>query len=221
MLIFSIKNKTCHKNKQTFKTNLFCSCLFSGRITTAINTANDYTDDVLQNGFGTNPVWLVREKVMSASRNNHNIDIVDNIDGGPDNSTLNSFRVGWYYSPKEHVDIATKLEHPCESDAAFPDDLKVALFNILTKGLHAVAKERTELLREMINRANDLRDEESRFKKTLDPEVADVVKHKRLLLFRWLLDAISLEDPVLIDHMEKGVKLVGSPLYPRGALHQP
>ena len=70
MLIFSIKSKTCHKNKQTFKTNLFCSCLFSGRITTAINTANDYTDDVLQNGFGTNPVWLIREKVMSASRNN-------------------------------------------------------------------------------------------------------------------------------------------------------
>ena len=70
MLIFSIKSKTCHTNKQTFKTILFCSCLFSGRITTAINTANDYTDDVLQNGFGTNPVWLIREKVMSASRNN-------------------------------------------------------------------------------------------------------------------------------------------------------
>ena len=54
-----------------FQNSLFCSCLLSGRITTAINTANDYTDDVLQNGFGTNPVWLIREKVMSASRNNH------------------------------------------------------------------------------------------------------------------------------------------------------
>ena len=54
-----------------------------------------------------------------------NIDIIDgveNINGGPDNSTLNStlksFRVGWCYSPKEHVDIATKMAHPCESDAA-------------------------------------------------------------------------------------------------------
>ena len=75
-----------------------------------------------------------------------NIDTVDNIDVGPDNSALNSFRVGWYYSPKEHVDIATKLEHPCESDAAVPDDLKIALFNILTKGSYAVAKERTEFL---------------------------------------------------------------------------
>ena len=80
-------------------------------------------------------------------------DIVDNIDVGPDNSTLNSFRVSWYCSPMEHVDIATKLEHPCESDAAVPDDLKIALFNILTQGLHAVAKERTDFLREMINRA--------------------------------------------------------------------
>ena len=61
------------------------------------------------------------------------------------------------------------------------------------------------------------RDEESRFKKTLDPEVADVVKNKRLLLFRSLLDEIAFEDPVAFDHMEKGVKLVGweddSPLY--------
>ena len=72
---------TCHANllnqkqdmsheQANFQNSLFCSCLFSGRITTAINTANDYTDDVLQNGFGTNPVWLIREKVMSASRNN-------------------------------------------------------------------------------------------------------------------------------------------------------
>ena len=71
---------TCHANllnqkqdmsheQANFQNSLFCSCLFSGRITTAINTANDYTDDVLQNGFGTNPVWLIREKVMSASRN--------------------------------------------------------------------------------------------------------------------------------------------------------
>ena len=73
---------TCHANllnqkqdmshkQANFQNILFCSCLLSGRITTAINTANDYTDDVLQNGFGTNPVWLIREKVMSASRNNH------------------------------------------------------------------------------------------------------------------------------------------------------
>ena len=121
------------------------------------------------------------------------------------------------YSPKKHVDIATKLEHPCESDAAVPDDLKKALFNILTKRLYVVAKERTDFLREMINRANALRDEESRFKKTLDPEVADAVKNKRLLLWRWLLDEIAFEDPIVIDHMEKGVKLVGweddSPLY--------
>ena len=72
---------TCHANllnqkqdmsqeQANFQNSLFCSCLLSGRITTAINTANDYTDDVLQNGFGTNPVWLIREKVMSASRNN-------------------------------------------------------------------------------------------------------------------------------------------------------
>ena len=27
-------------------------------------------NDVLQNGFRVNPVWLIREKVMSASRNN-------------------------------------------------------------------------------------------------------------------------------------------------------
>ena len=88
---------------------------------------------------------------------------------------------------------------------------------MLTKGLHEVARERTELLREMIKRANDLKEDESRFKTTLDPEVADVVKNKCLLLFRWLLKEIAFEDPVVIDHMEKGVKLVGwendSPLY--------
>ena len=146
---------------------------------------------------------------------------VDNIDGGQDNSTLKgdlrTFRVGWYYSPKEHVDIATRMDHPCESDAAVPDDLKVALFNVLTKGLREVARERTEPLREMIKRANDLKEEESRFKTTLDPEVVDVVKNKRLRLFRWLLKEIAFEDLVVIDHMEKGVKLVGweneSPLY--------
>ena len=115
------------------------------------------------------------------------------------------------------MDIASKMDHPCKSDMAVPDDLKIALFNVLTKGLHEVAKERTEFLKEMIKRANDLRDEEPKFKKTLDPEVADVAKNKRLLLFHWLMSEIAFEDPVVIDHMEKGVKLVGwevdSPLY--------
>ena len=57
---------TCHANllkqkqdmsheQANFQNSLFCSCLLSGRITTAINTANDYTDDVLQNGFGYKP----------------------------------------------------------------------------------------------------------------------------------------------------------------------
>ena len=32
------------------------------------------------------------------------------------------------------------------SDAAVPDDLKIALFGVLTKGLHVVAKERTDFL---------------------------------------------------------------------------
>ena len=133
------------------------------------------------------------------------------------NSTLKTFRVGWYHSPMEHVDIAIRMDHPCESDAAVPDDLKVALFNVLTKGMHVIAKERTDLIREMINKANDLKEDEAKFKATLDPEVADVVKGKRLLLFRWLLKEIAFEDPVVVDHMEKGVKLVGwesdSPLY--------
>ena len=42
-----------------------------------------------------------------------NYDNVDSIDGGQDNSTLKgalkTFRVGWYYSAKEHVDIATRM----------------------------------------------------------------------------------------------------------------
>ena len=148
---------------------------------------------------------------------------VGEVDDGSDtdkydnNSALNTFRVGWYHSPKEHVDIATRMDHPCESDAAVPDDLKVALFNVLTKGMREIARERTELLREMIKKANDLKEDESKFKTTLDPEVADVVKNNRLLLFRWLLKEIDFEDPMVMDHLEKGVKLVGwendSPLY--------
>ena len=132
-------------------------------------------------------------------------------------NSQDSFRVGWYHGHLEHVALARELEHPCESDAAVPDDLKIALFRVLTKGMHVVAKERTDFLRDMINRAKDLKEEEARFKSTLDPEVADVVKQKRLLLFRWLLEEISFEDPTVLDYMENGVKLVGweedSPLY--------
>ena len=138
-------------------------------------------------------------------------------DNALSNNSQDSFRVGWYHGHLEHVALARELEHPCESDAAVPDDLKIALFRVLTKGLHVVAKERTDFLRDMINRAKDLKEEEARFKSTLDPEVADVVKQKRLLLFRWVLEEISFEDPTVLDYMENGVKLVGweedSPLY--------
>ena len=39
-------------------------------------------NDVLQNGFKVNPVWLIKEKVMSASRNNrHTTDESGSFDG--------------------------------------------------------------------------------------------------------------------------------------------
>lgn len=75
------------------------------------------------------------------------------------------------------------IEHPCESDAAVPDDLKIALFRTLTKGMHVVAKERIDLLRGMIERAKDLREEEVRFKQTLDPDVSDVSSRRGSYFF--------------------------------------
>ena len=62
---------TCDSNKQTKKRDLVLH-LFVWTyelLRRGLRRTLTY-NDVLQNGFRVNPVWLIREKVMSASRNN-------------------------------------------------------------------------------------------------------------------------------------------------------
>ena len=119
MLIFK-HQMTCDSNKQTKKRDLVLH-LFVWTyelLRRGLQRTLTY-NDVLQNGFRVNPVWLIREKVMSAGRNNHHLGIV------PRSRNLSSNRFPISYSKvlsagsqleesdlREHVG----LQSPAEGD---------------------------------------------------------------------------------------------------------
>ena len=146
------------------------------------------------------------------------VDVVDNAhpckvlktvsvnDGG---GKRNKFEVGGYRNFKEHIREAFKLPHPIESTDGVPDDLKRAAFNVVTKGMHEIARLRNEAMKDCVKAANDLRSEESQLHASLDPCIAKITSNKKICLFKKLLQEVHFEDMEVVSFLQNGVPLTG------------
>eukprot|EP00435_Cladocopium_sp_Y103_P047305 s818_g13.t2 len=127
------------------------------------------------------------------------------------------YKIGFYFSPEEHVNIAMRLQHPASQFTLVPDGLRYNIFLLCTQGLRALAQRRTAYLTHMLDTKKALAGQESELRKTMPRHVEKVTQGKPLCLFRRLLEETAFPDMEVCKIMEHGVCLTGeepeSPLY--------
>ena len=115
---------------------------------------------------------------------------------------------GVYHTPKDFVRLAETLNHPFDDSFAIEDLTRQNIFELLTKGISHVANKRLGFARRIATLANELKHDEKRFQASLPPHAQEVLKGKRVLLFRYLLKEVGCPDMEVADLM-LGLDLVG------------
>ncbi|CAE7557810.1 unnamed protein product, partial [Symbiodinium pilosum] len=113
------------------------------------------------------------------------------------------------YSPSEFIEAALRASHPGLAASDLPSPLARAIEKCAQSKPEALAKERTNLVRQWAARAHALEEEERAFKQSLHPEVAKILAPKRLLLWRELLHQFEYPDPEVFSLITSGVSLTG------------
>ena len=113
------------------------------------------------------------------------------------------------YSPDEFIEAALRAGHPVLAASDLPPPLARAIAKSAQSKPEALAKERTNLVRQWATRAHALEGEERAFKRSLRPEVAKILAPKRLLLWRELMHQFEYPDPEVFDLVTSGVSLTG------------
>lgn len=128
-----------------------------------------------------------------------------------------SYKIGFYFSPEEHVQLAIRLEHPASQFHLVPDGLRQNIFMLCSGGIHAMARRRITYLQHMLDTKKLLMADEKKLRSGLAPHVNQVTAGKSLCLFRRLLEETGFPDMEVCNIMEQGVSLTGiepeSPLY--------
>ena len=128
--------------------------------------------------------------------------------------SCNNLRVGIFLEPEPHIQLALTLWRPMDTVAKISDQLKRAVFRMLTEEPHSLAKERLKILKFYKMRAEQLHQDEAKPHESLPPHVRQVVQGKRLLLLEERLNATAFPDMQVMDGFKAGVDLVGAePFY--------
>ena len=117
---------------------------------------------------------------------------------------------GVYRTPKQAVEAAANIVHPIDSHLPIPDPLLEAVFEVLCKGPQHIAEKRVEQCRRIIQLTSDLRKDEEQLHSNMHPDIAKVLKGKRILLWRKLLEEAGYEDLEVVDETIEGFSLVGA-----------
>ena len=126
---------------------------------------------------------------------------------------------GTPWSPDEFVFQAVKAGHPSKFKSFLPSQLAQCVERYFTMNVAQRTKLRVEMLKYWMKRLLQLRDDEKRFHETLHCDVESVLKTKRILIWKEMLQHISYEDMGVVTEFCNGSKLTGptevSGLWPR------
>ena len=120
----------------------------------------------------------------------------------------NMVEVGFFRTPEQFTEKALALEHPFDSDASVPDDVKRAIFKLLTSGPAAVQLERDSLFQHYESLRDSLAHEEKLIHAGLPPDREKILKKKSFKLFEAMCADAGIEDTGL-DLLVAGVPLIG------------
>ena len=90
-----------------------------------------------------------------------------------------------------------------------PDCLLKVVFKQLTLSPHELAAERLRKLQTWRSWAGELQEQEKSLKASMHPDVADILKPKRICLMKKIAQEMSWPDMGIFDEMTSGFRLVG------------
>ena len=132
--------------------------------------------------------------------------ITDNgIQCDKNNTHKREITVGIQWPPDEFVKVALNKQHP----NTFVKSLPGVMINTLNKLVQSSTGDLPESAREWFLRAQELRDEESKFKDSLATHCSTILRNKRLLVFREMLSESGYGDVKLVENMSRGFDLMG------------
>ena len=117
--------------------------------------------------------------------------------------------IGVHRSPEEFIQAALDAGHPGIEADQLPKPMKDAVNFLSEHSIEAVAQHRSEALRRMIHQSQLMTDKETELKNGMSPRRQEVLKSKRLLLFKELLLEAGSEDVNLVDDVCHGFDLTG------------
>ena len=115
---------------------------------------------------------------------------------------------GVYHSPDEFVEEAVKAGHPSQWSSVLPQALTEALEKNLIMTSKQLCRVRLQTLTEWSNMAKDLQQEEDCLHNSMPSSARAILKGKRILLWKKLLELHGYDDLGVADEMLNGVDLL-------------
>ncbi|CAE7283062.1 unnamed protein product, partial [Symbiodinium sp. KB8] len=128
--------------------------------------------------------------------------------------------VGIYATPLEFVDRARALQHLMAGPSVVSDSFKKALFANLTRSPAEIVRARASFMDKVTALVEKLRPAEDALHASLPSELQQVLKGKRLLLFKELLEMYNYDDPQVWQLLRDGPSLTGCQDHPPYADHR-
>ena len=116
---------------------------------------------------------------------------------------------GVYNTLEEFVDIAAHLQHPLDSPQLVDASNLRSMLAIRDWSEAEVAMFRVKSLRHYSQLALDLREDEKVLRSGMDPQVNEVLRGKRLLLFKHMCLDAGVNDEMLFEELTAGFRLTG------------
>ena len=116
---------------------------------------------------------------------------------------------GLPWSCDAFVQQAISKGHPRSFGSLLPEVLQVAVSKNLSMSSAEMAEVRAQWFKKWILRAKALAEQEAEFKKQLAPHLQHILRPKRLLLLREIIEAEGYPDPGVFEELAYGTVLTG------------
>ena len=117
--------------------------------------------------------------------------------------------VGVYRTSLEFLDLAMKCTHPFDDEIKVPQRVAQVIYEWALHGPEQIEQHREKTLAHYERRAKELQREEDELHAKLDKDVQEVIKDKRILLFKEMLSNIKYDDMSVVELLTLGVRVVG------------
>ena len=117
--------------------------------------------------------------------------------------------LGVYHTPSEFIQQAMSLTHPFDRSEGLDDEFILVMFELLSEGFGEVFRRRDVAFAKYESLMRSLENGEYDVHRSLPPEKEEILKDKKLLLFKKMCEDANVKDPKLFEHLCHGISLVG------------